>query len=108
MTLSFSARRKRTLLWPALPDNDSWRHRIAEGASKPGHAQARTISSYKGLEAPVVVVTGIADVTSAEAQSLLYVALSRATERLIVLCDSRVKPALLTLVTERLLGVSAT
>lgn len=92
-----------------LPTDDPWRHRIADGGKDmPGHVQSRTIFSYKGLEAPVVVVTGVADVSSPEAQSLLYVALSRATERLILLCDQQVKQGLLALVTQRLLAGDAT
>lgn len=88
-----------------LDEQDPWRHRICtEGADHPGHARTRTIFGYKGLEAPVVIVSGITDVTSAEAQSLLYVALSRATDRLVVLADERLRSTLLTLVTERLLA----
>jgi superfamily I DNA/RNA helicase len=44
-----------------------------------------TIHSYKGLDAPAVVVTDIDQATGERAEALLYVALSRAADRLVVL-----------------------
>jgi Nuclease-related domain/UvrD-like helicase C-terminal domain/PhoH-like protein len=51
-------------------------------ASKIGYT---TIHSYKGLDAPAVVVTDIDQATGERAEALLYVALSRAADRLVVL-----------------------
>jgi len=44
-----------------------------------------TIHSYKGLDAPAIVVTDIDQATGERAEALLYVALSRAADRLVVL-----------------------
>lgn len=69
---------------------EPWRGRIADaGARRPGRACASTTRLFKGLEAPAVVVTDVTDVSSAEAESLLYVAMSRPTDRLVMLADSR-------------------
>ncbi|AXH96793.1 nuclease-related domain-containing DEAD/DEAH box helicase [Ornithinimicrobium avium] len=48
-----------------------------------------TIHAYKGLDAPAVVVTDIENAGDAAAQSLFYVALSRASDRLVVLADAK-------------------
>jgi hypothetical protein len=50
-----------------------------------GHVRHGTIHAFKGMEAPVVVVTDIADVSGAAAEALFYVAVTRPTERLILL-----------------------
>ena len=49
-----------------------------------------TIHSFKGMEAPVVILTDIADVSSASSQSLFYVGMTRALDRLIVLVGKNV------------------
>lgn len=51
-----------------------------EGASSFG-----TVAAFKGLEAPAVVITDVEEVATERAQRLLYVAVSRATDRLHVL-----------------------
>ncbi|WP_342384413.1 ATP-binding domain-containing protein [Agrococcus sp. KRD186] len=43
-----------------------------------------TVHRYKGLESPVVIVTDV-DGVSPDWEDLLYVGMTRATERLIVL-----------------------
>ena len=50
-----------------------------------------TIHSFKGLEAPVVIITDINDLLSEQQKSLLYIAMTRATERLYILADSSQK-----------------
>lgn len=57
----------------ALPDR-------REGASSYG-----TVASFKGLEAPAVILTDIEEVATPQARRLFYVAVSRATDRLMVL-----------------------
>jgi hypothetical protein len=47
-----------------------------------------TIHAFKGLDAPAIVVTDVEDVAGAAAESLLYVALSRASDRLVVLAEA--------------------
>jgi len=54
--------------------------RKREGASSYG-----TVSAFKGLEAPVVILTDIEEVDTPQAQRLFYVGVSRATDRLCVL-----------------------
>lgn len=56
-----------------------------------------TIQAFKGLEAPVVIVTDITSIGSDEDNSLFYVAVTRAVERLYVLASNKVKPAVLEL-----------
>ena len=46
-----------------------------------------TISSFKGLEAPAVILTDIDEVGTGQAQRLFYVGISRATDRLRVLAQ---------------------
>lgn len=57
-----------------------------------GHAGKKvpytTIQSFKGLDAPAVVVTDVEDAGGAAAEALLYVALSRASDRLFVLAHT--------------------
>lgn len=86
-----------------LPQSDPWKSRMSTlSERRQGGLRQCTIFSFKGLEAPVVVVTGVDEATSEEAQSLLYVALSRPTERLYVIADERLRTTLARLVTERL------
>lgn len=72
-----------------------WADRLQpyEGAGK-GYIGYCSIHSFKGLEAPVVVVTDVSRFTTAEDQELLYVAASRAQHRLIILAQQEVRPAI--------------
>lgn len=76
------------------------RMRRAEEES-PGGIRFCTVQAFKGLEAPVVIVTDVASIGSESDHSLFYVAVTRATERLYVLADSTVKPAVLELLLSR-------
>jgi superfamily I DNA/RNA helicase len=59
------------------------------GETGGGHTGYGTIHAYKGLEAPAVVVTDLDEVTGPAAEALFYIAVTRPTERLIlVLPDS--------------------
>ena len=44
-----------------------------------------TVQSYKGLEAPVIVITDIDTIRSRNMRALFYTAISRALDRLIIL-----------------------
>lgn len=44
-----------------------------------------TISSFKGLESPVVIITDIRELDSDQSKDLLYVAMSRAHQRLVII-----------------------
>jgi superfamily I DNA/RNA helicase len=48
-----------------------------------------TIHAFKGLESPVVVITGINDIASIEGRSLLYVGMSRAKSHLAVILNRK-------------------
>ena len=58
-----------------------------------GSVQSFSIRRFKGLEAPVIVITDISDVDSDEMQKLLYVGVTRSTGKLFLLMhrDARTK-----------------
>jgi superfamily I DNA/RNA helicase len=73
-----------------------WRDRLRPiGLCDGGHTPFATIHSFKGLEAPAVVITNIVDIRDSQAMALLYVAISRATDRLILILDEATKSAVL-------------
>lgn len=77
----------------AATTNDPWLRQIlkpADGlAARPGQVQYSTIHAFKGLEAPAVVVTDLdAATTTDNFDSLLYVGLTRATDRLVALIEA--------------------
>lgn len=72
---------------------DRWLRQVLKPANglppRPGQLQYATIQAFKGLEAPAVVVTDLdQSTTSDNFDSLLYVGLTRATDRLIALIES--------------------
>jgi hypothetical protein len=71
---------------------DPWLRQVlrpAEGErARPGQLQYATIHAFKGLEAPAVVITDLDRNVVPSFESLLYVGLTRATDRLIVLIES--------------------
>jgi hypothetical protein len=76
----------------AAATDDPWLRQIltpADGLpARPGHVQYSTIHAFKGLEAPAVVVTDLDRSAIADNfDSLLYVGLTRATDRLIALIE---------------------
>lgn len=73
-----------------------WSDRIRPAAyGTPGGIRYCTVQAFKGLEAPVVIVTDVTSIGSDSDHSLFYVAFTRATERLYVLASADVKPAVL-------------
>ena len=50
-----------------------------------------TISSFKGLESPAVIITDIRDLDADQAKDLLYVAMSRAQQRLFMILPETVR-----------------
>lgn len=70
-----------------------WRDRIREAQSgDQGGPRYCTVHSFKGLEAPVVIVTDIVSIGNEADASLFYTAVTRATDRLFVLVPSQLKP----------------
>lgn len=75
-----------------------WGDRLKPASEeRPGGIRYCTVQAFKGLEAPVVIVTDISSIGTEADHSLFYVAVTRATERLYVLASSQVKPAVLEL-----------
>lgn len=77
----------------AATSNDPWLRQILEPAdgrpARPGHVQYATIHAFKGLEAPAIVVSDLDQAaTTDNFDSLLYVGLTRATDRLIALVEA--------------------
>jgi superfamily I DNA/RNA helicase len=77
----------------AAVTDDPWMRQIlapADGLpAKPGRVHYSTIHAFKGLDAPAVIVTDLDEADLGENfDSLLYVGLTRATDRLVVLIES--------------------
>lgn len=60
------------------------RNHLAEYGTHGKKVGYATVHAYKGLDAPAIIVTDIDAVAGERAESLLYIALSRATDRLTV------------------------
>ncbi len=76
----------------------AWADRLKPAqAELPGGVRYCTVHSFKGLEAPVVIVTDLRSIGTEADHSLFYTAVTRATERLYVLVSSQLKPTLLEL-----------
>jgi DNA replication protein DnaC len=67
-----------------------WSDRLRPlGEAGGGHTPYGTIHAFKGLEAPAVVVTDLEGVAGPSAEALFYIAVTRPTERLVlVIADS--------------------
>lgn len=75
-----------------------WRdrlHPIREAAS--GQIGFTTIHAFKGMEAPAIVVTDVTGVEGPAMESLFYVAVTRATDRLVVLMDQSLRSTIVSL-----------
>jgi hypothetical protein len=71
---------------------EPWRSRLRPlGSLARGHVRFGSIHAYKGLEAAAVVVTDIDAVGTPESDALMYVAMTRATDRLVVIASEDVK-----------------
>ncbi len=77
----------------AATTSDPWLRQILKSAdglqTRPGQVRYSTIHAFKGLEAPAVVVTDLDRATTTENfDSLLYIGLTRATDRLIAFIEA--------------------
>ncbi len=70
-------------------------------AITPGGIRYCTVHAFKGLEAPVVIVTDVTSIGTDVDHSLFYVAVTRATDRLYVLAAASLKPTVLQLLLNR-------
>ena len=68
---------------------------VREAAS--GQVGYCSIHAFKGMEAPAIIVTDIEAVRGPQMESLFYVAVSRATDRLVVLLDGSLRTEVLRL-----------
>lgn len=70
-----------------------WRDRIKPYSvnAAGGHIQYSTIHSFKGLEAPVVIVTDLNDIKEIEAINLLYIAVTRSLSWLVLMLHESVQ-----------------
>ena len=73
-----------------------WADQLApfEAASS-GQIRYTTIQSFKGLDAPAIVVTDIEQVAGNTSSSLFYVATTRALERLCIIVHETAKPSII-------------
>ena len=76
----------------AATTDDPWLQQVLAPASglspTPGQVRYSTIQAFKGLDAPAVVITDIDDADMpANLDSLLYIGLTRATDRLVLLAE---------------------
>lgn len=72
-----------------------WSDRLAPARDAgPGQIPYTTIHAFKGMEAAAVIVTDLDEVQGPEMESLFYVAITRATDRLILLMDEGTRAAL--------------
>jgi hypothetical protein len=77
----------------AATATDPWLRQILKPAdgmvARPGQVHYSTIQAFKGLEAPAVIVTDLDETTTTDSfDSLLYVGLTRATDRLIAVIEA--------------------
>lgn len=76
-------------------DAPPWSDRLAPAREAgAGQIPYATIHAFKGLEAAAVVLTDIEAVDGPEMESLFYVGITRATDRLVVLMNEALRPSL--------------
>ena len=59
------------------------------GTPRRGRLRYSTIHAFKGLEAPAVILTDLDDQSAPSFDSLLYIGMTRATDRLIAVIESK-------------------
>lgn len=84
----------------ATTTTDPWLARTLVGGDptrrRTGRVRYATIHSFKGLEAPAVILTNIDDPATPGFEALLYVGMTRATDRLtIIAMKDALRPNLL-------------
>ena len=87
--------RKSGCLAQSLATAPPWKGRIKEYASKSTNLTFSTIYAFKGLEAPVVILTDIDSLVSQRDFDIIYIGMSRALHRLAVHFHEKVTPELM-------------
>lgn len=69
-----------------------WQEKLSsmKSSTHSNKIQFGTIHSYKGMESAVVILTDIEDVLSVSAQSLFYIGITRALDKLYILANKKV------------------
>jgi len=71
---------------------DSWLRQVLQphdgSAARPGQLRYSTIHAFKGLDAPAIVVTDLDRQLTPNFESLLYIGLTRATDRLFAVIEA--------------------
>jgi DNA polymerase III delta prime subunit len=72
--------------------DEPWRSRVRPYGDSPetGYVRWSTVQAFKGMEAPVVILTDVHGVQGSRAEALFYTGVTRATDRLFVLADETV------------------
>lgn len=79
-----------------------WRDRLRKfEINNTDHIGYTSIYSFKGLEAPCIIVTDIEFITESHARSLFYIGVTRALNRLVILCHKSVKSEVVDLLLQR-------
>jgi ATP:corrinoid adenosyltransferase len=80
----------------------AWRERLEPaGNSGSGRIAYSSIHAFKGLEAPVVIVTDVEKISDAMAASLFYVAVTRSLLRLVIFIKDSIKAELINVITNQ-------
>jgi superfamily I DNA/RNA helicase len=73
--------------------SDAWLRQILRpvdgSVPRPGQLRYTTVHAFKGLDAPAVIMTDLDESNVPNFEALLYIGLTRATDRLIALTESR-------------------
>lgn len=79
--------------------NSPWADRLKpfELAGK-GHIGYCTVHAFKGLEAPIVIVTDVDEVSGPMSNALFYIAVTRALQKLVILAHESVKKEIIKIV----------
>ncbi len=97
-----SARRARPVA--ETIDVSPWRERLrpyeqARGAGGGSYIGWTSVATFKGLDAPAVVVTDVETIGSREARDLFYIAITRVLQRLVILAQDHVREQAIRLLT---------
>jgi len=81
----------------AYLSSSSWKGRIRSYETSTRAIRYCSIHRFKGLEAPCIIITDIEKLGDAERASLLYVALTRAVNKVVILAHESVRLEIKTL-----------